>query len=382
MGNEIKKSRPLAVRALALAGAAGLALSACGGGSAAGGGADGEVHTLSVASFLIDGTPNANMVNWFLDTLEEESDGRLEFDRFPNESLCAGAEIVQCVSDGRADMGITPPTYTPDRFPLQNLSALPFMTDDNAAMMRAFYTLNQENEAFAAESERQGMRALGYWPAGALLFGSKTPLESMEDFEDVRIRAVGDGLLSAMEAAGANPVALTAGEMYEAVERGVITAIANNMDAPIDYKLMEVLPHWADAGYGHYITIGMWISEAAYSGLPDDLQQLIDDTAERLNTGEGIEKFAEVAAHQCDVMLESPTVESFIRWSDEEIAEFAEATGDTAAQQWIETAEAAGAEDPAGVLAEYESLLEEYTADENQRVAPLAECAERFKTEK
>lgn len=387
------RMRSTLTRAVALAAAAGLALAACSSGGGGGndspstGGndqaaSDQKVHTLTVASFLIDGTPNANMVNWFLDTLEEESEGRIQFERFPNESLCPGAEIVQCVSDGRADLGITVPTYTPDKFPLQNLSALPFMTDDNAAMMRAFYTLNQENEAFAAEADRLGLKALGYWPAGASLLGSKKPLASMADLEGVKIRAVGDGLLAAMDAAGAHPVALTAGEMYEGVERGVIDAIANNMDAPIDYKLMEVLPHWVDAGYGHYITIGMWISKAAYDALEPDLQELVDATTERLNTGEGIQKFAEIAATQCDVMLESDTVESFTRWDDAAIAEFKEATGDGAKQQWIETAEAAGVEDPASVLAHYEELLAEYTSDESHRVAPLAECAERFATER
>lgn len=363
-------------KTLALAGAASLALTACGSSSGSDGGD--EEATLSVASFLIDGTPNANMTNWFLDTVEEESDGRIQFDRFPNESLCDGPEIVECVSDGRADMGITVPGYTPDRFPLQDLAGLPFMTNDNGAMMQAFHTLSQENEPFAAESENLGMKSLGYWPAGALLLGTNEPIESMDGLQGLKIRATGDGLLSALNAANASPVALAAGEMYEAVERGTIDAVANNMDAPINYQLKEVLPYWIDTGYGHYTTIGMWIAQPTYDSLDPELQTIVDSVSERLNTGEGIQKFADVAAEQCDVMLESDDIETVMRWDDAEIAEFKEATGDEATEQWLQTAQNNGVEDPGAVLSRYEELLAEYESDGSESVAPLEECTERF----
>ena len=360
----------------AVAATAGLAIALAGCAADTAGPSDDTVYTLSVASFLLDDTPNADMVNWWLDMVEEESDGRIVFDRFPAESLCPGAEIVQCVADGRADLGITVPSYTPDKFPLQALSALPFMTDDNQAMMAAFHTLGEENEVFDSESTSLGLRNIAYWPAGASLIGSKVELDSVDDLSGLRIRAVGDGLLSAMNAAGAAPVALTAGEMYEGVERGVIDAVANNMDAPIAYKLTEVLPNWVDTGYGHYITIGLWISEAAYDALPGDLQAVIDAAEEKLNDGSGIAVFAETAATQCDFMLEQDGI-TVTRWSDAKIAEFKKLTGDSAAKAWVAKANEAGIDDAEVILDRYEELLAEY-GDDDARVAPLADCAARF----
>ncbi len=369
------KSVRITTAAALLAGS--LALASCSGGSTAGDESGESTHTFSVASFLIDGTPNADMVHWFLDTVTEKSDGRITFEYFAAEALCPAAEIVQCVSDGRADMGITPPTYTPDKFPLQNLAALPFMTDDNQAMMAAFHHLNQTSEQFASESSDIGLHNLGYWSAGASIFGTKTKLAEPDDFSGLRIRAVGDGLLSALEATGASPVALTAGEMYEGVERGVIDGVANNLDAPISYKLTEVLDNWTDTGYGHYITIGMWMSQPAYDSLPADLQKVVDEVEETLNGGEGIAVFAETAATQCDYMLEQPDV-SLTRWDDETISDFKKLTGDSAKKAWLDTAASAGVADPSAVLDEYESALAQFSSDSADRVAPLAECADRF----
>ncbi len=380
-----RTARTRVLSAAALGGlAATLILTGC---SSAGADKPGDAATedkavkLSVASFLLDGTPNADMVHWFLDTVEEESEGSITFDYFAADSLCPSAEIVQCVMDGRADMGVVPATYTPDKFPLQNLSALPFMTDDNAAMTRAFYELSKSNEVFNDESARIGLKNLAYWPAGASLFGSKVPLESTESFDGLRIRAVGDGMLAAMEAVNASPIALTAGEMYEGVERGVIDGVANNIDAPISYKLTEVLDHWTDTGYGHYITIGMWLSQAAYDGLSDNQKAIVDSAIERLNTGEGIEVFAETAATQCDYMLEQDNV-TLTRWSDDEIAKFKSLTGDKAEKMWVETAKKAGIADPESVLEEYRGYLAEFGADDTSRVAPLADCAARFAEER
>jgi len=379
---DIPRTRSRLSAAIAISAATTLALVGCAeGASTVDNGDAASTHTFSVASFLLDGTPNADMVHWFLDTVEERSEGRVTFDYFAAEALCPGAEIVQCVSDGRADMGVTVPTYTPDRFPLQNLAALPFKTDDNAALMAAFAQLGEEFPEFRAESERQGLKALAYWPAGASLFGSKVPLESVEDLRGISIRAVGDGLIGVLNAAGASPVALTAGEMYEAVDRGVIDAVANNIDAPISYRLTEVLDHWTDTGYGHYITIGMWMSQSAYESLPADLQAVVDEVMAELNGGPGIEAFAATAAGQCDYMLEQPNV-TLTRWSDSEIQRFAELGGDAADRAFVESATAAGVPNAAEILERYEELLAERAGDESLRVAPLAECAERFLNER
>lgn len=368
------KSSRLAAAAFMLTG--GLALASCSSGATPDDSSESK-HKFSVASFLIDGTPNADMVHWFLDTVTEKSDGRITFDYFAAESLCPAGEIVQCVTDGRADMGIVPPTYTPDKFPLQNLAALPFMTDDNQAMMAAFHQLDEGNPQFTAESSNLGLRNLGYWSAGASIFGTKSEIAGPDDFDGLRVRAVGDGLLSALKAVGASPVALTAGEMYEGVERGVIDGVANNLDAPISYKLTEVLDNWTDTGYGHYITIGMWLSQSAYDSLPADLQKVVDEVEVSLNDGQGISVFAETAATQCDYMLEQENV-MLSRWDDDTIDRFKKLTGDTAKKAWIETAGAAGVEDPAAVLEAYEAALTEFSSDPADRVAPLAECAQRF----
>lgn len=336
-----------------------------------------ETFSLTVSSMLLANTPNTAVQDWFLDQIEERSGGRIELERYGAGSLCSARETTACVMDGRADIGVTVPAYTPQQFVLAEVGTLPFMSSDNYALMRALYDLNQNNDTFRSETEKLGMKPIAYYSAGLSILGAKDQLESVADLEGTRVRAVGDGVLDAVNAAGANPVAVTASEMYEAAERGVVDVVFNNMDAPTAYNLDEVLPHWSDAGYGHYVLVGIWMSQEAYGRLPEDLQKIVDEVTEELNTGAGIEAFSEVVATQCDQMIEKGNVESFTLWSDEAKAEWQELTGNGPVERFVQKATDAGYEDPDAVLSDFQASLEEYTTVGSD--TPVTECAERFK---
>lgn len=335
-----------------------------------------DKYTLVVSSMLLDNTPNTAVQDWFLDQLVERSNGRIELERYGAGSLCSPLETTACVMDGRADIGVTVPAYTPQQFVLAEVGTLPFMSSDNYALMRALHDLNQNNPTFRSETEKLGLIPIAYFSAGLAILGAKEPLQSVEDLSGKRVRAVGDGVLQAVGAAGANAVAVTAAEMYEAAERGVVDVVFNNMDAPTAYNLDEVLPHWSDAGFGHYILVGIWMSEDAYNRLPEDLQQIVDEVTEELNTGAGIEAFSKVVATQCDQMIEGGNVKSFTLWSDEAKAEWKNLTGNGPLERFVQKAADAGYADPENVLADFEKSLKEYTTVGSD--TPVTECVERF----
>ena len=335
-----------------------------------------DKHRLIVASMLLDNTPNTAVQDWFLDQIVERSNGRIELEQYRAGSLCSAREITACLMDGRADIGITVPAYTPQQFVLAELGALPFMSSDNEAQMRALYELNQSNEDFRSETDRLGLIPIAYYSAGLAIMGSKEPMGSVEDLEGQRVRAVGDGVVAAINAAGALPVAVTAAEMYEAAERGVLDVVFNNMDAPTAYNLDEVLPYWSDAGYGHYVLVGIWMSQEAYDRLPEDLQGIVDEVTAELNAGAGIKAYAEVVATQCDQMIDGGNVKGFTVWSDDEKKKWRDLTGSGPRERYLEKATEAGYADPTGVLAQFEALLDEYTTV--GAVTPVTECVDRF----
>lgn len=335
-----------------------------------------EPYRLVVTSMLLDNTPNTAVQDWFLDELVARSDGRIELEQYRAGALCSGRETTACLIDGRADIGISVPAYTPEQFTLAELGALPFLTSDNQALMQAFYTLNQENETFRSETEKLGLVPIAYFSAGLSILGSKGKLEGPSDLEGTRVRAVGDGVVAAITAAEGQPVAVTASEMYEAAQRGIVDVVFNNMDAPTAYNLDEVLPYWVDAGYGHYVLVGIWMSQAAFDRLPEDLRAIVDDVTRDLNSGKGMQAYAAVARTQCDQLFEGGKIEGLSTWDDAAIAEWAALTGDGPKQRYVEKAAAAGYETPEKVLEQYLALLEDFSGTGVD--IPFAECVKRF----
>lgn len=368
--------------------AAALVLAACGGtddggnGDATGGstdgstgGSSGESVTLNLATMAIETTPNGKVSQWFFDELESRSDGRLTVDVTPPESICKGPEIAECVRDGRADLGVSIPDYTPQLFPTTSIVTVPFLAENQQAVMKALWDVNTSNADAQAVWDNNGIELVGAWPVGRLVMGSKDEVRNINDFGATRWRVTGPYLQRAFQDVGANVVALPAAETYEGVERGVADAVAWTLDGAVDYKLMEQLPYWTDPGVGHYTTFSMWINPDVYADLPDDLRAIFDEVREEFNNGQGMAQYGDAAAGQCTTMFDSDRIEQFTRWDDAATAEWSDAIGDSLQAEWVTAAEEQGLANAQSYLDEYLAALESSGDD---TVDPVIACVDQF----
>ena len=70
--------------------------------------------------------PFAQILYWWLDEVEKRSGGRINFERYPGESLAKAAEQLDALESGMADVSLFVTTYTPGKIPLNTITALPF----------------------------------------------------------------------------------------------------------------------------------------------------------------------------------------------------------------------------------------------------------------
>jgi TRAP-type C4-dicarboxylate transport system substrate-binding protein len=323
-------------------------------------GATGETFEFTLSTAAQPGTPNAAVQDWYLDRIEQETDGRISFERTAPEALCKAAEVVECIRSGRAQIGVTVPDYTPQYFPSTSMVSIPFLSQNSAAITESLYDIHEDYQPAKEVMEQNGLHHVATWPVGRMLLGSPTPLTAKGDLAGLSMRASGPIVQKVLSGSGVNIQAITAPETYEAVQRGVINSIGGAIDFPVNYKIMELLPYWTDPGIGQYSTFGMWFSAEAYDSLPDDLKQTVDDVTEELNRGEGIEAFNTQAAEQCQQMLDAPTVKDFTAWEESATDEWSSEVEDSTQQQWVELAQQQGLDDAQGVLDEYLSGLDEY----------------------
>ncbi|UBH05697.1 ABC transporter substrate-binding protein [Leucobacter sp. Psy1] len=365
------RSRRRTYAATAGVAVAGLMLAGCAdGGGTAGGDED---YVLTFASWATPGSSNEAIQEEWIRMIEEATDGRITFDVSGAGALCAADEIPECVRDGRADVGQTISDYAPQLFPQTTVVSIPFITQNADATHETLYALSTEHEGAAQLWEQNNLKMLGHWPAGRLLLGSDEPVTSIDDVADLRWRMAGPYMQAAVDTIGAGNVALTAPETYEAVERGVVDAVAFPMDGLVSYQLKDILPQWTDPGIGQYTTVGQWMNLDVFNGLPDDLQQAVQSVNDEFNSGPAMDVFREVTTEQCDTILE--TIDGIDEWDPAATDEWEAAVGDDLQKKWIDDATANGLEDAAGYLEMYQDELAAF--DESVVEDPSLTCAGR-----
>lgn len=357
-------------------------VAACGGGSetesssASGAGegeSSGQSYSWQYANYLPPNSSLSTAIADYFTALEDE--GNFEVEEFYQESLLAATDMMPGVSQGRADLGFMIALYFPGELPLSQIVGVPFETDDAEAQVKAFNELYESNEAFRAEYDEQGIHVISFSPVAPTMVATKEPLPNFEALKGKKIRAV--GLLSqAMQIAGVNPVALPAPEIYESVERGVIEGFTSYpFDVAVANSLHEVAPHMTDVGTGLYNLGALIMTKSTWDGLDEDAKQTMTGQVDAY-VANAIRLLAEEEEDQCTAFLEAGGTPAV--FSDEDVAKFKSAVGDSVLNAWREQVTKAGVNeaDADGFFEEYKATLSEQ-AENTDYVPGLVGCAER-----
>jgi TRAP-type mannitol/chloroaromatic compound transport system substrate-binding protein len=111
---------------------------------------------------------------------------------------------------------------------------------------------------------------------------SNKPIKTLNDLKGMKIRMAGRILGDVLKEAGAAQVPIAGGEVYQALEKGIIDAA--EFSAPsVDYglSLYEVTKYWATPGWHQPASMqGVMINKKAWDSLPDHLKQVVQTAAE------------------------------------------------------------------------------------------------------
>lgn len=224
----------------AAAGAASM-LAACGG-------AEGSVSTDHVLSISLNQTethPSYIALTKFSELLEEATSGRWGARVYANESLGAQQEVVQLVADGAVDMAAISSPQMENlslRFRPLNLPGVFSDSDHQAAVLKDESIVG---ELFKSLVESKNLRVLGGFTQGSRHLYTNTPVASPDDLKGKKIRVQeSDVFIALMRAMGASPTPMAYGEVYTALQAGVLDGAENNEISYVTQRHYEVAKHF------------------------------------------------------------------------------------------------------------------------------------------
>ena len=229
-----------AVSALALSLGASAAMAACD---------EGEIVVKFSHVTNTDKHPKGIAASLLQDRVNEEMDGSMCMEVFPNSTLYDDNKVLEAMLQG--DVQLAAPSLSKfEKFTKKfRLFDLPFMFKDIDAVDA--FQASDNGQALLDTMQRRGLQGLAYWHNGMKQMSANVPLIEPEDAEGLKFRVQqSDVLVAQFEALGANPQKMAFSEVYGALQQGVVDGQENTWSNIYGKKFFEVQDGITETNHG------------------------------------------------------------------------------------------------------------------------------------
>ena len=293
----------------------------------------------------------------FKEYVEENSDHSVQIYRFGE--LGESDDIMEQTRSGILQFVNQSPGFTGSLIPSAQIFFIPYLLPTDMETVLEFFDESKAiNEMFPELYAEQGLELLKMYPEGEMVITTDEPIESVDDFQNKKIRVMTNPLLSeTYNAFGATPTPLPWGEVYGGLQTGILDGQENPIFWIESGGLYEVSPHLTFTGHG-WFTTAMMANQDFFNGLSEEDQQLVRDASEAAydHTIEHIQGLAEESLNKITEACDNCTV---TRLDDEQIAKLKEQAPQVE-EAFVEMAGDQGAE----LLEQFKADLEAVTSDE------------------
>jgi len=203
--------------------------------------------------------------------LKEKTGGKAEIQVFSNAQLGDEMESIQGTQLGIVDIAVTANEVMANFVPDMNIFSLPYLFKDAEHMDRAAGS-DKVHEYVDQVMAKKGYRLLGLFFAGTRHIMSKQPIASIDDIKGKKIRTLNNPAhIDAFKSFGANPTPMAYGELYGALETGVVDGAEAANTNYYARKFYEVAPNWAMVGWVELVA-PVVMGSARFDALPKDVQ--------------------------------------------------------------------------------------------------------------
>jgi len=162
------------------------------------------------------------------ENLEELSGGKMVLKIYPSQQLGTERQCLELLQIGSLDMTKVSVGTLENFAPKMKVLGLPFLFRDR---QHSFDVLDGPiGQSLLNEGEQYWLKGLGYYDAGSRSFYTKDrPVHSPEDLKGLKIRVMESiTAVNMVKELGGSPTPISWGELYTALQQGVVDGAENN----------------------------------------------------------------------------------------------------------------------------------------------------------
>lgn len=172
--------------------------------------------------------------------LKEKSKGKFIVNIYPSSQLGGERECLELLQIGSLDITKVSAAVLENFIPEYKVFSVPYMFRDKAHTFSVFDS--EIGESLLLKGEKFRLRGLTFYDAGSRSFYMKeNPIKSPEDLKGKKIRVQKSNMAVAMvNDLGGSPTPISWGELYTALQQGVVDGAENNPPSFYTSKHYEV----------------------------------------------------------------------------------------------------------------------------------------------
>ncbi|WP_423738286.1 TRAP transporter substrate-binding protein [Caviibacterium pharyngocola] len=219
-------------------------------------------------------------MQYMSDEVKKLTDGEVVIRIYPNSQLGTQRESMELLQSGSLDMAKSNASELEAFEPTYAAFNVPYLFKNSDH----YYKVLQDadvGQKILSNSAGKGFIGLTYYDAGSRSFYAQKPIRTPEDLKGMKIRVQpSPSALEMMKLLGASPTPLAFGELYTALQQGVVDGAENNPTALTLMRHGEVAKFYSEDEHT-IIPDVLVISEKTWAKLSPEQQKALKEAADK-----------------------------------------------------------------------------------------------------
>ena len=210
------------------------------------------------------------------------SDSTMFIDVYPSQQLGSERELLELLQIGSVGMTKVSSAALEGFVPSFRVFGLPYLFRDEAHRFAVWD--GEVGRSILARGQRFGLHGLAYYDAGTRSFYTKNaPVETPSDLQGLKIRVQESPIaLEMVRILGGSPTPISWGELYTALQQGIVDGAENNPPSFYLSRHYEVCPYYSldeHAAVPDVLLVSMVVWKGLNPQQREWLQQAADESA-------------------------------------------------------------------------------------------------------
>lgn len=209
--------------------------------------------------------------------VKELSDGKMTIRIYPSSQMGSARETLELLQNGALDMTKGSASDLESFDNVYAIYNLPYLFKDQEHFNKVVF--GNVGKEIMDSSKDKGFFALSAYVAGTRSFYAKKPITKPEDLKGLKIRVqASPTTLKMIELMGGSPTPISFGEVYTAMQQGVVDGAENNVPSWVQTRHIEIAKVFSEDEHAS-IPDFLVISTKTWNKLTPEQQQILAKAA-------------------------------------------------------------------------------------------------------